>query len=259
MTTDNNKYCERNRLETFSVNWPHSFISPRILAKTGFYSIGPYDQVKCVFCEVEVHKWEELDDEVAEHIRWSPNCPLMKRRKTNNIPIESSAELNQLLPPISYDVCGSRIDRRPGAYETPTHSLMEHTTKKTFVCGDILAKLCVYNFVKDNRKMAFVNIESTLDDSIVTLRCSEFFNLMRKIYCKEYDGYLSSTETDIDADADPDDPSTNLALTLKKFSGTDHWQVANGGYRCCFGSSAITMFKEIEREMLTVLRQTFDI
>lgn len=112
---------EENRLKTFDTNWPHTFISPRILAKTGFYYIGPHDQVKCYFCKVEISSWESGDNEVSEHSRWSPNCPLLRRRETANVPLEPTTELDQLLPPVSYDVCGTYgIDRRPGSYtETP--------------------------------------------------------------------------------------------------------------------------------------------
>lgn len=97
---------EEQRFKTFNANWPHSFIAPRILAKTGFYFIGPHDRVKCFFCGVMVFDWEIGDDEVSEHSRWSFNCPLLRRRKTLNVPIDPVFELNYLLPQISYDVCG---------------------------------------------------------------------------------------------------------------------------------------------------------
>ena len=98
-------HIEENRLKTF-INWPHSFIYYTKLARTGFYFIGPVDKVKCYFCRVEIGRWEPDDDEIKEHQRWSPNCPLLKRRETINIPLDR-AELDKLLPPISYDVCGT--------------------------------------------------------------------------------------------------------------------------------------------------------
>lgn len=97
---------ELNRLNTFENRWPHTYISKEILAKTGFFFTGPYDETKCNFCNVVIKNWELGDNEVTEHIRWSPNCPLLKRRVTPNIPIQSSHELDQLLPPVSYDECG---------------------------------------------------------------------------------------------------------------------------------------------------------
>lgn len=113
----NELYREDARLKTFEQKWPHNYLSPRVLAKTGFYFIGPVDQVKCYFCKVEIGHWESEDNEVTEHTRWSPNCPLLKRRETTNVPNEPTTELDELLPPMSYDVCGPcGIDVRPGSY-----------------------------------------------------------------------------------------------------------------------------------------------
>lgn len=129
---------EEIRLQTFN-NWPHSFISPQKLARTGFYFIGPNnDNVKCFFCKVEIGCWEQDDDEVTEHMRWSQNCPLLRRRDTNNVPIDDG-ELDRLLPPPTYDVCGpcGVVDVRHGSYaessftvppamETPTLKHPDH-------------------------------------------------------------------------------------------------------------------------------------
>lgn len=130
---------EENRLKTFeTIQWPHDFIQPRILAKTGFYSVGRDDEVKCYFCKVVVKKWEFGDKEVDEHKRWSPNCPLLKRRRTNNKPIEPITELNQLLPPLSYDICGSLgfdgLEVRRGSFaesQSPSDILEPITLKHT--------------------------------------------------------------------------------------------------------------------------------
>lgn len=131
-------YFEEIRLKTFDGNWPLTFIEPRILAKTGFYFIGPFDQVKCQFCKVQIINWEHGDNEVDEHKRWSPNCPFLKRRKTDNVPLEPITELDQLLPPLSFDICGtmgiSTYDVRPGSVvessynETPTTPNNESAT-----------------------------------------------------------------------------------------------------------------------------------
>lgn len=67
---------EQNRLSTFNNEWPHPFIDPKELVKTGFYYIGPHDQVKCYICKIHVSSWEMGDNEITEHIRWSPCCPL---------------------------------------------------------------------------------------------------------------------------------------------------------------------------------------
>lgn len=105
------------RLQTF-INWPHRFISPEKLAKTGFYFSGPNnDTVKCYFCTVQIERWEPSDDEVHEHMRHSPNCPLLRRSHTNNVPIDDG-ELDRLLPAPSFDVCGpcGIVNVRHGSY-----------------------------------------------------------------------------------------------------------------------------------------------
>lgn len=105
------------RFQTFRANWPHKHLDPKILAKVGFYYIGPEDFVKCAFCNVEIGIWEPEDSALGEHLRWSPNCPLLKRRETGNFPCEPFSDLDKLLPPKSDDVCGPcGIDIRPGSY-----------------------------------------------------------------------------------------------------------------------------------------------
>lgn len=113
----NDDLCsEAERLKTFT-GWPLDFMDKNVLAQTGMYYLGINDNVKCYFCEVEIGKWEFTDNPVTEHIRWSPNCPLLKRRSTNNIPLDAEL-LDKVLPPSSYDVCGRNdiIDVRPTAY-----------------------------------------------------------------------------------------------------------------------------------------------
>lgn len=119
---ERNLRYEEHRLKTFDdVGWPHSFINPAKLAKTGFYYIGPFDQVKCYFCKVVVWLWEIGDDEVKDHLKWSPCCPLLRRRRTTNMPIEPASDLDELLPLYSIDevdACknGPNLDIRPGSY-----------------------------------------------------------------------------------------------------------------------------------------------
>lgn len=93
-------YQEKYRLSTFTSDWPHAYISPNILAKTGFYFIGPYDRVMCHFCKVEVNAWEMGDNEVTEHVRWSIDCPLLQQRKTDNVPLEPISDYMKLIAPI---------------------------------------------------------------------------------------------------------------------------------------------------------------
>lgn len=92
---------EENRLKTFEDNWPHVHISPRILAKTGCYYIGPYDQVKCHFCKIKISSWEIGSNEINEHeLECSHSykiCPLLYQKETLNIPLEPVSELEKLL------------------------------------------------------------------------------------------------------------------------------------------------------------------
>lgn len=145
---------EEHRLMTFAAVWPHKFISPRILAKIGFYYTGPYDQVKCHFCKVKVRSWEMGDNEVNEHIRWSPQCPLLERCETTNVPLKPISELDKLLPPplptqqspaIAFDECGStnhsaHLDRRPGSY-TETHFPTSSTNAQIIDIVEALARM----------------------------------------------------------------------------------------------------------------------
>lgn len=99
-------HTEVARLESFR-NWTVLFINKAELARYGFYYVGPNDMVKCYFCRVEIGLWEPNDNVLSEHLRWSPYCPLLRKRQTNNVPIDASF-LDQLPEP-SYDTCGIRI------------------------------------------------------------------------------------------------------------------------------------------------------
>jgi hypothetical protein len=96
---------EINRLESFN-NWTKRYIDKNILALLGFYYYGPDDMVKCHFCNVEICMWEDGDDVLNDHIKWSPTCNFIRRNITNNRPIDA-ARLDVILPPApTPDVCG---------------------------------------------------------------------------------------------------------------------------------------------------------
>lgn len=98
ITTQSSQFNnEQARLETFN-NWNVSFIDKRKLALLGFYYIGPNDMVRCYFCGVEIGAWEESDDVLNDHKRWSPNCNFINGNSTNNVPIDAEL-LDQTLPP----------------------------------------------------------------------------------------------------------------------------------------------------------------
>jgi hypothetical protein len=88
---------EANRIKTFE-NWNSKFIDKHQLALFGFFYYGPSDMVKCYFCGVEIGMWEEGDDVLTDHMRWSPSCSLIRRNRTNNVPV-NEAFLNENLPP----------------------------------------------------------------------------------------------------------------------------------------------------------------
>ena len=73
------------------------------------------DNVKCVFCKVEIGSWEVGDNVLREHLRWSPNCPLIKRRRTRNEPIDLES-FKRCLPPITVDTVGMPIEYRENSY-----------------------------------------------------------------------------------------------------------------------------------------------
>lgn len=95
---------ESFRLKTFEKNWNNLFLRKDILARSGFYFIGPRDRVKCFFCEIQVEKWMPGEDEIAEHKKWSPQCPQLKNMSTCNIPLRVLTEIDQT---VGQDVCGS--------------------------------------------------------------------------------------------------------------------------------------------------------
>ncbi|KAH8343117.1 hypothetical protein KR059_005281 [Drosophila kikkawai] len=110
---------EEARLKTF-INWPLEWLDKHQLAQTGMFYTNVDDKVKCYFCGVEIGRWEQEDQPVPEHQRWSPNCPLLRRRTTTNVPL-SGEDLDRVLPPISYDICGandssSAVELREHAY-----------------------------------------------------------------------------------------------------------------------------------------------
>ena len=70
---------EQNRLATFRNRWPLSFISSNLLAKAGFYYLNVEDQVKCAYCGGIIGQWERGDDPLNEHIKFFPDCPIVRQ------------------------------------------------------------------------------------------------------------------------------------------------------------------------------------
>lgn len=88
---------EAIRSQTFGKDWLHEFINGKELAKFGFYYVGPIDQVKCIFCNIVLHKWTPGDKPLDEHLKYSPHCPLMNMNIACRNISEPTTDINKLL------------------------------------------------------------------------------------------------------------------------------------------------------------------
>lgn len=92
---------EELRLVTFRSAFSDDFVYPTIrgisvysMATHGFYYTGRQDRIRCNFCEVELYNFQPYDDVATEHIKYSPNCPLIKHTKfCGNITVFSAETL----------------------------------------------------------------------------------------------------------------------------------------------------------------------
>lgn len=128
---------ERERLATF-VNWPHSFISPRELAKYGFYYCGEKDRVKCPFCKGTVMEWQEGDIPLNEHRKHFPRCPFLVGYNVGNKPSDVDP-IRNINSEMGHDVCGvhfriftQNINMNSGS---KIHSLSTSGNAKCFTSG----------------------------------------------------------------------------------------------------------------------------
>lgn len=64
------------RLLTFK-NWPGK-VNPIELAGAGFYFTKYLDCCKCVFCNLEIYKWELDDSPLIEHLKYKKYCPYLQ-------------------------------------------------------------------------------------------------------------------------------------------------------------------------------------
>lgn len=99
---------EVERLKSFNNPfWQQSFVSKEELARYGCYYTGRSDVVCCFFCYVQIGFWELNDNVLLDHIKWSPNCPLLRKRDTDNVPIDPNF-LDSIPDGLGggYDVCG---------------------------------------------------------------------------------------------------------------------------------------------------------
>ncbi|XP_071112883.1 baculoviral IAP repeat-containing protein 7-B-like [Haliotis cracherodii] len=74
-------HIESNRLQTFAGKWPaQANVTPKALAREGFYYEGPGDRVRCVFCSGVLKHWEKGDVVSEEHKKHFPNCVVHRVR-----------------------------------------------------------------------------------------------------------------------------------------------------------------------------------
>uniref|UniRef100_A0A1L8EIW0 Putative death-associated inhibitor of apoptosis 1 n=2 Tax=Haematobia irritans TaxID=7368 RepID=A0A1L8EIW0_HAEIR len=160
---DDRFHREDERLKTFE-NWPLEFLDRNELARSGMFYMGESDKTKCYFCEVEIGRWEPNDVPVPEHLRFSPNCPLLRRRTTNNVPINAEL-LERLLPAPSYDICGANdIEIRRNAFAEGTIPATHR------VVGDVLPPTTPTSMLVDPNMF-----RSDIGPSSATTTTSTFF------------------------------------------------------------------------------------
>jgi baculoviral IAP repeat-containing protein 7/8 len=112
---------ESDRLRSFRDNkWNDSHVRASDLARLGCYFFKSPDLVRCIFCYVQLSEFASNDDALKEHLRFSPNCPLLRRCETRNEPIDRD-ELERILPEASYDTCGVTERKRSRVEDEVAH------------------------------------------------------------------------------------------------------------------------------------------
>ena len=109
-----------NRLKTF-MHWPKSdIVSPKSLAKAGFFYTHTSDWVKCAFCHQGIINWVHGDTALGEHKKWNPFCEYVRKLENEDQPEENTvdikypcvvcwnAEINHLFLPCRHVVCCQR-------------------------------------------------------------------------------------------------------------------------------------------------------
>lgn len=97
----------RERIRTF-YNWSR-IQTPDALASAGFFRTpdAGADDVQCFYCGIRVFDWEDSDEPLSEHIRWSQNCKFAKLmqtlKQTKTLIKESSKLLNLLEEAAKFD------------------------------------------------------------------------------------------------------------------------------------------------------------
>ncbi|KAF5295949.1 hypothetical protein FQA39_LY12721 [Lamprigera yunnana] len=104
---------EADRLSTFT-NWPCRFMDPSSLARAGFYYVNKNDIVRCAFCSIEIGQWENGDNAMNDHRKWSDRCPFVTGSNCGNVPIETDGVP---MSSMGQDTCGKYgIEIRPNSF-----------------------------------------------------------------------------------------------------------------------------------------------
>lgn len=81
--------AEIERMASFKINWPHfaHYVSVEEMTRCGLYFTGIDDNVKCVFCNIMLNKWQRGARPIIVHYKYNPKCPFFNDfTKTSNIP-----------------------------------------------------------------------------------------------------------------------------------------------------------------------------
>lgn len=120
-------FWEINRLNTFE-GWNCPYVQPASLAKAGFYYTRVLDRVRCPFCQLEVEQWEDGDDALTDHRKWSSDCPFVRGCRTGNVPLGSEGDSQMSAE--GFDTCGRYgIEIRPNS--VPERSMLKYALPKT--------------------------------------------------------------------------------------------------------------------------------
>jgi len=96
---------QEDRLQSYRHWSATSSIDPVRLSKAGFYYTGKNDTVRCFECDIEISRWVNGDDPIAEHRWWSARCRFLNNPPADNVAMAIESAPVQPSPP-SGDVCG---------------------------------------------------------------------------------------------------------------------------------------------------------
>lgn len=179
---------EAARLNTF-FTWKKTYIDENKLACLGMYYVGPRDRVKCYFCGVVIFNWEEKDDELGEHLKFSPHCPLLRQQKTNNQPLDESL-LQNLLVRMGEDVCGGLREIRHNAVSEGNIGLPVWNKHRPTIVGELSCVFEIYSikhpeFTKYTERLASFKRDSCMYNfgNFHELAAAGFFYANGEIRC----------------------------------------------------------------------------